>query len=241
MRVLPLLLCVACAASTKEAGLRDTSPYEFHRALAGSMLKTEQPRQAIEHIRQLQQLKPGDPEPFLLMGQAYVQLGVPDSAREMFERALARDPKLAGAHAALGVIYDGARDHVRAETEHRAALGQRPSDPAYHNNLGFCLYLQGRYGEAVRAYELALALDAGSRRAHNNLGFAYGRLGDYSRAYAHFKLAGVPAQAENNMGLVHEASGDREGATDFYRAALAADPKLDEARANLLRLQGGPP
>lgn len=247
--ILPLAACAGSRAATRGDSSVAANPYEFHRAVAHTLLETDQPRQAIPHIRELQKLRPKNAEPFYLMARAYIQMGVPESAHEMLQRALTIDPKLAGAQAALGVLLDGEGKHHRAETAHRRAVELSPQSAVYRNNLGFCLYLQGRYREAVAVYERALELDAGDRRTHNNLGFAYGRLGDFDDAYAHFRLAGTPAQAENNMGIALELAGQQDAARDRFRAAIEADPQLQVARDNLARIaatagevgQGGQP
>ena len=237
--VVLVLLAAGCATGTRgvrDGGLRDPSPYEFHRSLALTMLRTEQASLALDHIRTLQRLAPRRAEPYLLLGRAYSQLGVTEQAREMFERAVALDGQQAGAHAALGVLLDGIGDAAGAEREHRRAIALAPENPAYENNLGFSLFAQGRYAEATAAYERALALDAGLRRTHNNVGFAYGRLGALERAESHFRLAGSTAESQNNLGLVLEARGELERAHDHYRAAVASDRSLAEPRANLARV-----
>ena len=77
--------------------------------------------------------------------------------------------------------------------------------------------------------------DSASRRTHNNLGFTYGKLGRMQEAARHFQLAGPPAQAINNMGVVYEARGEHEMAYEYYTASCRQDPRLVPARANLER------
>lgn len=237
--IIVALLAAACAGSAgnvRENGLRDSSPYEFHRALALTLMRTDQPSDAVAHIRALQRLRPASAEPFRLMGRAYTQLGVTVQARMMYERAVTLDPKDAGTHAALGVLLDGEGRVVAAEREHRRAIALAPTNPAYLNNLGFSLYVKGRDVEAIASYEQALVFDAGLRRVHLNLAFAYGRHGDLGRAIEHFQLAGTRGQVENNLGLVQEARRDLELAYQHYLAAVTVEPSLAEPRANLARV-----
>lgn len=234
---LAVVLAVGCGGrQSTGSGGADVSPYQFHRSLAVTLLRTGQARQAVTHIRKLQELRSDSAEPFYLMGRAYVRLGVSSSAQRMFERAVAIDPELAGAHATLAVLLDGQGNHQQAEEAHHRAIALTPDEPSYHNNLGFNLYVQGRAAEAALAYEEALRLDAGVRRVHNNIGFAYSVLGDMERAHSHFRLAGTPAEAENNLGFAYEARGELAEARDHYRAALLSNPELGPARANLDRV-----
>jgi Flp pilus assembly protein TadD len=239
-RLIPLLvsLLAACATSGGARGLRDTSPYEFHRAVAGTMLRTGQARPAIAHLRRMQALRPGAAEPLHLLGRAYLALGAPGAARGALERAVALEPGLAPAHSALGIARDQEGEHRAAEAAHRRAVELAPREAAYHNNLGFCLYLQGRFREAASVLERAVALDGGSRRLHLNAGFAQGRAGDLGRAEAHFRVAGAPGEADNNLGFVLESRGELREAERRYRAALEAAPSLAEARVNLARVSG---
>ena len=238
LTVLALLLaaCAGRSGRARDPGLRDTSPYEFHRALALTLMRTDQPSQAVAHIRALQKLRPTSAEPFRLMGRAYAELGVTTQARMMYERAVTLDPKDAGTHAALGVLLAGDGQAAAAERAHRRAIALAPTNPAYLNNLGFSLYVQGRDAEAIASYEQALVFDAGLRRVHLNLGFAYGHAGDLGRATTHFELAGTRGQLDNNLGLVFEARRDLEQAYQRYLSAVSIEPELDEARANLARV-----
>jgi Flp pilus assembly protein TadD len=170
------------------------------------------------------------------MARAHIGVRQLDAARGMLDRALALDEEFAPAHAELGVLLDLRGQHRAAEKHHRRAIVLEPDVASHRNNLGFCMYLQGRYREAVYAYRAALERDAGRRRIHNNLGFAYGQLGAMEAAYRHFRRAGRPAQASNNMGYVLETKGELERAYDYYLIALSQDPNLVQARRNLERV-----
>lgn len=238
---LALALGSACgpAQSADEARAEaevDRDPYSFHRSLGVTLLRAGEPEQAMSHFRRLERMRSDEAEPAYLLGRAYMAIDLYDQAEDFLRAAIDSDPDYAAAHAALGILLDATRRHERATRAHRRSVALAPRRPGYHNNLGFSLYLQERYEDALEAYRRALSLDASSRRIHNNLGFAYGQLGALDRASRHFERAGTPAEAKNNLGMVHEERGELEAAYDLYLEAAELAPALEPARGNLERI-----
>jgi len=109
-----------------------------------------------------------------------------------------------------------AGDLANALVEFEAATAAAPDDPESRVGLGSALARSGRWPEAADQYREAL------RRAPDH-------------ALAHFNLAVAVQQ------LAATADGDRREranteALEHYRAALTADPGLDDARQNLANL-----
>jgi Flp pilus assembly protein TadD len=234
---------VACAATSEEINKRgpvwedpDADPYNFHRSVTATLLRTFQYPVALRTARKLVKLRSDAPEPYTLLARAHMGLRQMGAARNALARALALDDTYAPAHAELGALLDMEGAHRAAEKSHRRALALAPDEVGYHNNLGFCLYLQKRYWDAIARFRAALERDATARRVHNNLAFAYAEVNMLDRAYRHFRLAGRPAQASNNMGFVHEERGELERAYEYYLIALREDPALIQARRNLARI-----
>lgn len=214
----------------------DADPYNFHRSVTATLLKTFQYAEALRNARTLVKLRPDEAEPYVMLARAHLGLKQLRAGEKALRRALALDEKYAPAHAELGTLLDMQGEHRRAEKSHRRALALARDATAPHNNLGFCLYLQGRYWDAVASFRAALERDPTSRRVHNNLAFAYGKLDMLDRAYQHFMRGGRPALASHNMGYLLEARGDFERAYEYYVIALAKDPDLVQARRNLERV-----
>ena len=242
MIVVLLALGSACAGSHdlhEESSLLSddrANPYAFNRSLVYTLLKTQQPAEATRVIRRMIDLDDDSAEPYYLLGWAHTDMRELSLAERALREALRRKPDYADAHAMLGVLRDMQSRHAEAQASHERAIRYAPTKAAYRNNLGFHFYLRGDYAKAAHAYELALERDGGSHRTHNNLGFTYGKLGRMEDAARHFQLAGPPAQAINNMGVVHEARGELELAFEYYVASCQQDPRLLPARANLERI-----
>ncbi len=124
---------------------------------------------------------------------------LPDAEREL-TALVALEPKLAGPHANLGIVYHRmgrAADAVRA-LERAVELNPRP---AYYNELGVVHRTAGRFDSAQRAYTRALELDADYAYAHLNLGILYDMyLQQLDKALPHYER--YRALAPNEAGTV---------------------------------------
>jgi Flp pilus assembly protein TadD len=136
----------------------------------------------------------------------------------------------------MGGVLNILGEHAAATEAHLKAIQIDDENASFQNNLGFSYYLQGKYPDAIEAYLAALDIDPGAKRVHNNLGFAYGKMGRLAAAKQHFKLAGLPSQANNNMGFIHESRGELELAYEYYVIALEQNPNLAQAKENLSRI-----
>lgn len=109
----------------------------------------------------------------------YRSVGREDRARELLEGAAEREGDLelrARLLLSLGRSYERSAEYDAAAAWYRAAMALEPEDPhtAYfvHNNLAFCLNLQGAHEEAEELCELAIAIRPGRASAHKNLGIS---------------------------------------------------------------------
>jgi tetratricopeptide (TPR) repeat protein len=96
----------------------------------------------------------------------------PVQQRELLERALAIEPRLASAHYGLGRALERGGDAAGAEREYRLALRSDPNHAPAHNNLGNLLLDSGRIDEAILHYRSALAREPGRASTTYNLDVA---------------------------------------------------------------------
>jgi len=125
-----------------------------------------------------------------------------------------------------------------------ARLMETEFDPGVWNNLGAAYAGAGRFEEAIKAYEMALALDARLPEANNNLANACLSLGlktgddallakcleFYKRAIA--LDPGYPAPY-HGLGHAYSEQGNLGGAIACWEQALEADPDFDPALFDL--------
>jgi tetratricopeptide (TPR) repeat protein len=143
------------------------------------------------------------PERHRAVAAAYLRAGIADLSFDHLTQALRLDRTDAAAYDALARIWrDWGFPHLGLTDAHRAVYFA-PNSAAARNTLGTLLQALGQTGEARRAYEAAVKLDAQAAYALNNLctlDLGEGRLAD---------------------------------AAITCRRALAADPSLLAARRNL--------
>ena len=120
------------------------------------------------------------------LGSLQLQGGHIQAARQSFESLLARDPDNRWGRGRLAQLEISYGDLERAEQEY-SRLSKSYSRPHHFNNLGLARYLQGRYREAIEAYQGALSLSPEDHSARLNLADAYLALGDTSQAEALYR------------------------------------------------------
>lgn len=176
-----------------------------------------------------------------LLGVVAHQRGRPDSALDLFDRALAKRPGAAALHAhrctalsALGRLEEALAAVLRADE-----LGFDPR----HCRISCANILcdLGRYDEGAALYEAALAESPDPlydvTPARLNLGMARLRQGELEEAQKVFAeaLALRPdlAEAHYGLGLVHRARNDLIAANLAQRAAVTIDPEFAKAQLEL--------
>jgi len=108
----------------------------------------------------------------------YELLGEFDKSEEFLEEALVSEPNYARAHYIKGIDLQNKGDLQGAEKEFQIAIENYTNDTDImrnshlseaHNNLGTVMYLQGKQGEAIKEWRLAVSYDRNNEEARNNL------------------------------------------------------------------------
>lgn len=113
---------------------------------------------------------PGDPYVPSYIGLRYYRnLQRHDEATDQFRQALERDPGFVQALNRLGHIALDQGDLATAEATFERSVALAPGEPRPHDSLGLLYLRQGRFDDAIRAFEAALAHDARFAESRSNL------------------------------------------------------------------------
>ena len=172
---------------------------EAHRTAGSILLSLDRYAEAAEATRRAATLRSDLRGVHTQLGIALVKLERGDEALGSLETALRQEPQPdADLLNAMAAALEQCCDFVRAEEFARRALRLQPDSKDALNNLGNALMGQIRLGEAVQAFDRALALkpDDASIRYNRSLALLGG--GDFLRGWAEYewrwKRPGAPAK-----------------------------------------------
>ncbi|MGA2533568.1 MAG: tetratricopeptide repeat protein [Candidatus Aminicenantales bacterium] len=139
------------------------------------------------------------------------------SAIGILEDALHIDQKSFEINHNLALLQFDIGNLEQAESFCARALWWRENDAQCHELMGIVYFRRRAYEEALREFERAVQLDAGSASAHHNLGSAYYALKDASRAELNWKRA---IKCEGQKGIIQPATSPPETAAGELRHSL---------------------
>ena len=145
------------------------------------------------------------------------------SSEKHFRACLALDDNFAPALNYLGYMWaEKGQNLAEAELFIRRALEQEPDNAAYLDSLGWVLYQQGRYQEALPPLEHAVALSAEDPdpTLHEHLGDLYDRIGRRPDAVASWEKAqALEGSSKELPAKLQAARGGAPSGTDEAKAA----------------------
>lgn len=126
----------------------------------------------------------------------------------------------------------------------KANIREAEYDPAIWNNIGVAYAKKGNFEEAVKAYEMGLALDDKLPELNNNLGNAYlsfalesKKAFLFSRSLEYYKKAieldPTYPSPYHGLGRAYRYDGDQEGAIHCWMKALEANANFSPALFDL--------
>jgi len=142
------------------------------------------------------------------LGAEYLRQGKLELAEEKLEKAIEQNPQLASAHLYLALTYDQLGDGAKAEKHYERALKLDPGTATTLNLYGAYLCRHDREQEADRYFEQA----------------------------AKDKRYKTPEVALTNAGVCALRLPDQDVAETYFRQALAANPKFEDALWHMSRL-----
>jgi predicted TPR repeat methyltransferase len=182
-----------------------------------------------------------DPAVLLARASEEMRWERPAAALQLLREAVALDPTLVAARVGLGVAHRKLHNDAEAEAAFRRALELDARCAVAHHNLGE-LYRRGKRLEDARgSYEAALRLEPQATPSCIGLGHVLLAQGDYRAAVDCYRSARAassspPAELHKGLATALNALGDREGALEAYRSAVASLPGSAETHCDLAEM-----
>lgn len=177
------------------------------------------------------------PEQAFQVALAHHRAGHFTEAATACARILTAEPSHAPTLNLLGMITAASGQIETSVNLFQRAIAQRPSESAYHFNLGATYRHLERIDEAVDCFYSALSTGAAPFATHLRLSEALrvsGRLDEAIASYhAMLKLQPDDAITLHDLGYTLARAGRRREAIEYYHRALAKRPVYPDAHVNL--------
>jgi len=161
------------------------------------------------------------------LGRALIGLGEDREAAAQFAKTLERDPWFTPAYLELANVRFALKDVKGAVASLRDGQKRAPADPRFFDREGEMWQKIGRPGEAIRAYQAALALAPKDALVRVRLGELYRDQGEIERAKSLLseavKLNPNSASYWNSLGMLLGGGGDLKGGEEAFRSAFRLD------------------
>src|SRR5215471_16815116 len=128
---------------------------------------------------------PQNPDGWVNIGRVRQLEGQTDGAIKALDKALELKPGLARANYLYARVLKEEGRYDEAIVKLRSVLEQYPRDRVVRNELGRIYFLQRKYADAVKEFEVTLSIDPEDLQAHYNLMLCYNGLGNEAQAEAH--------------------------------------------------------
>ncbi len=187
--------------------------------------RAEPAQTVVADYRRQAEAQPSNPTASYLLGRAYFEAGMFDSALASLETA--RAAGLGVAEAERGRTLLRLRQFEAARTALKNAVEAEPDDAVAHADLAKVLSILGDDAGARREYESAVKIAPRFEAAHYELGQLAGRAGHVADGYYH-------------LGVALLLRGDLRSAANQFDKTLplldANDPRVAEVKATLTDL-----
>lgn len=154
------------------------------------------------------------------IGKIYMDMGKIASAMDSFKTSIKRQPSLAQATSALGMLLEEKEDHLGAIRVYKSYLNSHPNDSAILNKMVQALFLKEKFDEVVPYAERLSDLEPENLNLKVKLGILYTDSKKYPEAVSVFKdlLEAAPKSDKilYYLGVIHQEMNDLQNSIEYF-------------------------
>ena len=234
-----------CATSGSEKGdsVRDA---EWHYKMASGYFENHQIYPAIRSLNKALELDPDKAKAHFLLGFIYSGRREYSKAIQHYKDALEIKPNYFTAKNNLGSVYLSMERWEDAQKIFTSLVEEPmyPTPEMAHNNVGWALYNQRKYEEALEHFKMAVFLKPQMCLAYNNIGMTHREMGNTSKAIDQFEkaLEKCPnnyAEPHFRLGKIMQARGNYGQAQQHFQrcSKMLPDANLGERCRQYLKVR----
>ncbi|USG62949.1 tetratricopeptide repeat protein [Sneathiella marina] len=193
--------------------------------IANILRKTGRTDDAINVYERIFEFDPYNIAAYHGVGYTNLQQEKPLQATKAFASALTIDGNNASSLGGMGIAYDKAGDHEKAQDYYKRAIKADPINLNYKSNLALSLALSGQTEKAIAILKVVTEDPAATPKHRQTLALAYGMAGKSKEAMKYSRMDLSEKDARNNA-LYFEAL---NGTTDVQTASIGEQVKLMKA------------
>lgn len=215
-------------------------PRRDYYKFGGALLMAGYGEQALPYLEEMLRRTPDNSKALFAVGRIHLQAKRLDDARQVLQRAVTIDPRLAAGWNELGGVEVEAGNLKEALRLYERAMALEPESIYLRLNLGETLEKLGQATDAERAYRRAIEIDVKSGDAANALGLLLAKQGKTAEARTLFEkaisLRRDDSSAINNLGVLFLNIGQPNDAIAAFQYGIKVAPDDDTLYLNLARV-----
>jgi tetratricopeptide (TPR) repeat protein len=212
------------------------TPFKKSWASIEKMMPSSKPKPAI--VEEPFDPSKATPELYVGLAQMSHRGGNVPQARELYQKALAKNPNCLDALLGAARMEDREGRFDVALMLYQRAAAAHPRSATALNDLALCHARRGELTAARQILEQAVRLDPQKALYRNNVAKVLIEMNDQQSAMNHLAAVHPPAAAHYNMAALLAERGRQAEAGHYLSEALAIDPQMEPARTLLAQQSG---
>lgn len=229
---LPIARRVALLSQLREAVKRDPKNAQLHLDIAGLLIGEKNVEGAIPHYKRALALQKRNPDILRKLVSAHFDLQQNREARKYARKLCQLEPRVAKNHKDLGLVLEYSGNPTGAIEAYERANRLEPGNAETLHDIGRCYGLNGKFDDARRNYEAALAADAGFAMAYYSLSTLKKFTQETAQPFVEQIISAIPATKEPSvLANLHYAAGKALQDAGQYDDAFSWFQKANNVRA----------